>query len=72
MTIVAEGVEEIAQARMLRELGLEFAQGYLFARPMPEADAAALLRKPWPWGFDRRLVPEPHPQPAPGDTSLAV
>jgi diguanylate cyclase len=71
MTIVAEGVEEIAQARMLRELGLEFAQGYLFARPMPEADAAALLRQPWPWDFDRRLVPK-RAQPPPGDASLAV
>ncbi|MDE2486858.1 MAG: EAL domain-containing protein [Alphaproteobacteria bacterium] len=36
--IVAEGVEEAAQAAFLRAAGCERMQGYLFARPMP-ADA---------------------------------
>jgi diguanylate cyclase len=56
MTIVAEGVEELAQLRMLRELGLEHAQGYLFSRPTGESEAAAMLETPWPWSFDRRLI----------------
>jgi len=56
MTIVAEGVEELSQLRMLRELGLEHAQGYLFSRPTGESEAAAMLETPWPWSFDRRLI----------------
>jgi EAL domain-containing protein (putative c-di-GMP-specific phosphodiesterase class I) len=57
MTIVAEGVEDIGQMRMLRELGLEHAQGYLFSRPAGENEAAVMLESPWPWSFERRLVP---------------
>ena len=56
MTIVAEGVEDLGQMRMLRDLGLECAQGYLFSRPAGETEAAVMLDTPWPWSFDRRLV----------------
>jgi diguanylate cyclase (GGDEF)-like protein/PAS domain S-box-containing protein len=41
--VIAEGVEEQAQARLLRDLGCEQAQGYYFAKPMPEADFRAWL-----------------------------
>ena len=33
--VVAEGVENLNQLRILRELGVDHAQGYLFARPEP-------------------------------------
>ena len=56
MTIVAEGVEELGQMRMLRDLGLECAQGYLFSRPAGETEAAVMVETAWPWSFDRRLV----------------
>jgi PAS domain S-box-containing protein len=36
---IAEGVEDEATLLMLRELGVDQAQGYLFARPGPLADA---------------------------------
>jgi predicted signal transduction protein with EAL and GGDEF domain len=42
--VVAEGVENENQLRILRELGVDHAQGFLFARPEPleEFDAARL------------------------------
>jgi EAL domain-containing protein (putative c-di-GMP-specific phosphodiesterase class I) len=33
--IIAEGVESREEARALAELGVEFAQGYLFGHPEP-------------------------------------
>jgi diguanylate cyclase (GGDEF)-like protein len=38
LTVVAEGVERPGQAAVLRSLGCDLAQGYLFARPQPIAD----------------------------------
>jgi EAL domain-containing protein (putative c-di-GMP-specific phosphodiesterase class I) len=43
MITVAEGVEEAAQAGVLQDLGCRFAQGYLFARPLPVDQFEALL-----------------------------
>ena len=33
--VVAEGVERVEQLRILRELGVDHAQGFLFGRPQP-------------------------------------
>lgn len=38
MKIVAEGVEKQEEAIILRDLGCDMAQGYYFAKPMPEKD----------------------------------
>ena len=35
---IAEGVEDEATANVLRDLGVTFAQGYLFGRPGPVND----------------------------------
>jgi diguanylate cyclase (GGDEF)-like protein len=40
---VAEGVESEAQLELLRAVGCDAAQGYLFARPAPASDALAKL-----------------------------
>jgi EAL domain-containing protein (putative c-di-GMP-specific phosphodiesterase class I) len=41
---IAEGVETPEDAKLLESLGCRFAQGYLFAAPMAEAEATAWLR----------------------------
>ncbi len=48
MAVVAEGVETPEQLDNLRQLGCQFAQGYLFARPMPahEIEASYLVNQP--------------------------
>lgn len=43
--VIAEGVEREEQAAMLRELGCDAMQGFLFARPCPAENATALLRR---------------------------
>ncbi len=43
MMVVAEGVETKEQALWLREIKSDYAQGYYFAKPMPEKDFKELL-----------------------------
>ena len=49
MLAVAEGVETQQQLDALRALGCESAQGYLFSRPVPAAEIAALLTRDQRW-----------------------
>ena len=51
MSTIAEGIEERGQLELLRELGCEQGQGYLFARPL-DADAVTAL-------LDAELVEAP-------------
>jgi diguanylate cyclase (GGDEF)-like protein len=43
MQVVAEGVETVEQYTLLRALGCEYVQGYLFSEPVPAAAVALLL-----------------------------
>jgi len=46
--VVAEGVETLEQANILRDLGCDYLQGYAFARPMPAEDIAGwVTRQEW-------------------------
>jgi EAL domain-containing protein (putative c-di-GMP-specific phosphodiesterase class I) len=40
---VAEGVEDAEQVAVLQRLGCHFAQGYLFSKPLPANEIAAVL-----------------------------
>lgn len=43
MQVVAEGVENSGQAKCLKELGCEYAQGYLFSQPLDGSKAEAFV-----------------------------
>lgn len=43
MAVVAEGVEQIEEARLLKDMGCEYAQGYYFAKPVPENEVTDLV-----------------------------
>jgi len=43
ISVVAEGIETEAQFEILRAMGCDVGQGYLFARPLPEPEATRLL-----------------------------
>ena len=44
LKLVAEGVEQTSQAAFLEAHGCQYAQGYLFSRPLPEAELEAQLQ----------------------------
>lgn len=44
MEVVAEGVETTKESALLYDLGCDYAQGYLFSKPLPAAEFQALLR----------------------------
>jgi EAL domain-containing protein (putative c-di-GMP-specific phosphodiesterase class I) len=46
LTVTAEGVERPEQAALLRELGCEQVQGYLYGKPVEAAEFVKLLQKP--------------------------
>lgn len=43
--LIAEGIENEEEAAVLKRLGVEYGQGYHFAKPMPMADAIKHLKK---------------------------
>ncbi len=41
--VIAEGVETVKQADFLKSIGCDYIQGYLYSRPLPEADYTELV-----------------------------
>ncbi len=46
LDVVGEGVETAGQLAELNQLGCDYAQGYLFARPLPPEEVTTLLEAP--------------------------
>lgn len=44
LKVIAEGIETTQQLELLRELGCDLGQGYLFSQPVPAEAAGQLLR----------------------------
>lgn len=49
LDVIAEGVEAADQLAQLRALGIEYAQGYMFSRPLDTTAITALLRQNPAW-----------------------
>ncbi len=52
LEVVAEGIETPRQEAMLKDLGCDFGQGFLYSRPVPLLQAQALVRGGAPWKGD--------------------
>jgi EAL domain-containing protein (putative c-di-GMP-specific phosphodiesterase class I) len=48
LVTVAEGIEQVAQAERVRQLGCGLGQGYLFSKPVRAGDVVGLLRAQQP------------------------
>ena len=60
LTVVAEGVETLAQVRLLQSLACDVGQGYYFGRPEPAAEFRRhLLASPWPLAAGKQSRPYP-------------
>ncbi|WP_164521510.1 EAL domain-containing protein [Iodobacter ciconiae] len=46
LSVVAEGIETIEQAKILKEMGVEYGQGWLYAKAMPFETFGQFLRGP--------------------------
>ena len=57
LAAVAEGIEHLAQAERLRQMGCRFGQGYLFGRPAPAEEVERLLYQESQAGPRLSLVP---------------
>jgi EAL domain-containing protein (putative c-di-GMP-specific phosphodiesterase class I) len=73
LSTVAEGIETQTQYALLRAMGCDYGQGYLFARPLPLAGldellSCRVLEPTAGFGTPRAApLPEPLPAPAQGD-----
>jgi diguanylate cyclase (GGDEF)-like protein len=56
LKVIAEGVEEDGQVRLLKELGCDQIQGFYASRPLPAEGIESLLRRGTDSGLQRRIA----------------
>ena len=61
ISVVAEGIETEAQFEVLRAMGCDVGQGYLFARPLPAVEAGRLSVTESGESPSTRAAPDPGP-----------
>ena len=57
LRVTAEGIETVEQLRLLRQMGCDCGQGYLFGRPMHPDDVPSFLTR-WQAGEGKRILGE--------------
>jgi diguanylate cyclase (GGDEF)-like protein len=57
MDVVAEGIETTKQLAQLKALKCEYAQGYLFSKPLNKTDVLKLIQQPHPFRQLAQIVP---------------
>ena len=67
LEVIAEGVETDGQLALVRSLGCEYVQGYVFSKPVDSEHAAELLRSGFPSSPGRGRAAAPGPDAAPKD-----
>jgi diguanylate cyclase (GGDEF)-like protein/PAS domain S-box-containing protein len=50
MQVTVEGIETADQAERMRELNVDYAQGFYFARPLPPAEVVECFGRTFAWG----------------------
>ena len=55
MRMIAEGVETEAQRKLLSEAFCDYAQGYLFSKPVPAEEFEALLERQQPENLNYQI-----------------
>jgi EAL domain-containing protein (putative c-di-GMP-specific phosphodiesterase class I) len=61
LSTIAEGIEDIQQLQILKDLGCEYGQGHLFSEAITEAEATALLRTGLPFESIQMISPFTEP-----------
>ncbi|MBL4836819.1 MAG: GGDEF domain-containing protein [Kordiimonadaceae bacterium] len=60
--LVVEGLEDLEQVIMLRDMGFPYAQGYFYSKPVNSAAATKIVLGPLPWGTVPEIAPENVPE----------
>jgi EAL domain-containing protein (putative c-di-GMP-specific phosphodiesterase class I) len=70
LPVTVEGIESDEEAAFMKKLRCDYAQGFLFGRPMPESEVPALLLRAFQRDTQPKLAASAEPLPAPSSPPL--